>query len=96
MNFKEWLKESGYDNLSHDEREPFKIGWYAALDSQWQPIETVPTDGTVILVSDVKYVNAAYWGGTRPPCLKGAGHHCSITPQTHWMPLPKPPAKGEL
>jgi hypothetical protein len=65
--------------------------------SKWQPIETAPKDGTIILVA---------WGGTRRvwPARFGdvgpedawvgwsnAFGEMHITDMTHWMPLPEPP-----
>jgi hypothetical protein len=54
----------------------------------WQPIETAPKDGTVLLVHGERGVELGwcvlsrwYWHGRN-----------SVTEQpTHWMPLPEPP-----
>lgn len=64
----------------------------------WQPIETAPKGGVVIIAfrpTDPPHIEAMYWvqysDGT------GAWHYaydgdCSYeTPPTHWIPLPEPP-----
>lgn len=69
--------------------------------SKWQPIETAPRDGTIVLLA-----NSASWVGTGYYHFEDnrgwfmAGTHwtdyCdgSITGTTHWMPLPKPPGEA--
>jgi len=65
--------------------------------SEWQPIETAPRDGTIILV--YPDINVSYWGYTKDDdCPHGwIGRYCytvdnydTINP-THWMPIPDPP-----
>ena len=62
--------------------------------SEWQPIETAPKDGTVVVgydrsnhhADDRNYAEFMRWDGERwrdPDTW-------TITP-THWMPLPEPP-----
>lgn len=69
--------------------------------SAWQPIESAPTDGTAVLVSDGRYVGEAqshdyygrdawYWANVYPSDY-GADE---IYP-THWMPLPTPPGASD-
>ena len=71
--------------------------------SEWQPIETVPRDGTVILAWRF-YVVAMKWTGDvaypweavalgNHPCMNMAsnGFHGADNSLTHWMPLPAPP-----
>ena len=64
----------------------------------WQPIETAPTDGTVVLIyaprSDLEK-----WTVDLPPVICNAAYHpdagwciCAVREPTHWMPLPEPPA----
>lgn len=69
--------------------------------SEWQPIETAPTDGTVFLGLHGYKVREAYrvqrddcemW------CFGGYSGDVEIAPwtkPTHWMPLPLPPEKTE-
>jgi hypothetical protein len=69
----------------------------AALADQWQPIETAPKDGEIIILfADVPWrIRIGY-------CDSGSGKAHSI-PQgstlhdqpTHWMPLPTPPQKDQ-
>ena len=63
----------------------------------WQPIETAPKDGTVVLLAGCRKPVAAAWledeidywhvddNKLGPFALGGPA-------PTHWMPLPKPPA----
>jgi len=57
--------------------------------SEWQSIDTAPKDGTPILVSNGDSCAAVYWW---PQVWMGTVHNGMRDP-THWMPLPKPPAK---
>lgn len=74
--------------------------------SEWQPIETAPKDGTIILVSDKRSVSAAYWGlAPRASGLVDRNYPWTMLDETnglngwmdgpsgptHWMPLPAPP-----
>lgn len=70
---------------------------------EWQPIETAPKDGTIILAADGRQVVAAYWN--MAPKAFGADHAYPWTFLdetngtnglmdgflTHWMPLPASP-----
>ena len=65
----------------------------------WQPIETAPKDGTLILVWDGRQAFSGFWGRVSHPLnpLGWVGGHCQInhiTQPTHWMPLPSPPQTG--
>lgn len=66
---------------------------------QWQPMETAPKDGTIVLGYDRK---AKKWN------VKFMTYHTTMTGgywrnevvtgvfnPTHWMPLPKPPEEKE-
>lgn len=65
---------------------------------EWQPIETAPTDGTVILVGThdwfaaSKHYSEGRWWTWHPPLF---GERPSLNfraePPTHWMLLPNPP-----
>ena len=63
---------------------------------EWQPIETAPKDGTVVLLAGCRKPVAAAWledeidwwhvddNKRGPFALRGPG-------PTHWMPMPPPP-----
>ena len=67
------------------------LGWQLARQSAWQPIETAPKDGTVVLLKlptgciSGSY-DGAYW-------LESVLHAEMPVPSkpTHWMPLPELP-----
>ena len=76
----------------------------------WQPIETVPKDGSVILIVDMtdRYPNvqAASWWPERDnkfpwTLFEGNNGRDGLNaldarfPPTHWMPLPKPPQNDD-
>jgi hypothetical protein len=58
---------------------------------EWQPIETAPTDETVLIYWD-QGVQAGY---LNPEdgwyAVAGHGSKWLYQPPTHWMPLPNPP-----
>ena len=71
----------------------------------WQPIETAPRDGEMILVferlssagTDPQGHNyaVAYWCDdkwTSPDEIPNKGSALDFYELTHWMPLPEPPA----
>lgn len=66
-------------------------------DGGWQPIETAPMDGTVVLIcghdkDGAYYVADAKWDGAW--CLfvpDSDDHTCPSWGHTHWQPLPAPP-----
>lgn len=63
----------------------------------WQPMDTVPKDGTVIIAHDPEYgddfVHMVYWSIALEKWTDG------ITPNhfdpTHWVPLPPGPEESE-
>jgi hypothetical protein len=66
--------------------------------TEWQPIETAPKDGSLILSWDNPYMIVVSWD-TDPrdeggQCWKINYSGDWMTP-THWMPLPAPPKKGD-
>ena len=65
----------------------------APVVPQWQPIETAPKDGTVILVvipTSYPVIQAAVWD--KPfNCWIAGGYMRKTIPLTHWMPLPAAP-----
>lgn len=62
---------------------------------EWQPIETAPKDGTLILVFPFDVVcwqitgDLGYWFADRVSEIDG--DYLEEYP-THWMPLPNPPS----
>jgi hypothetical protein len=59
---------------------------YWSDEPEWQPIETAPKDGTVVLLSDGKIVKEGHYLGYWS-WLDLAGDRVP----THWMPMPDPP-----
>lgn len=73
--------------------------------TDWQPIESAPKDGTIILIAKGRYVFAAYW--SQCPMATGGsaeypwvfldetngvnGYIGDENGPSHWQPLPKPP-----
>ena len=57
---------------------------------KWQPIETAPKDGSMLLLfnEDGKY-NAASWSEKNQRFINQYGFIVPYT--THWMYLPEPP-----
>lgn len=57
----------------------------------WQPIETAPKDGTMILAGRNQAIDLVRWGEewNGMNWLDAGGH--VIGRPTHWMPLPAPP-----
>ena len=68
----------------------------ADLSPQWQPIETAPRDGTLILIARMPCdywhgIFVGYWNDTIDEWFYSAA--LLISQPTHWMPLPKPPTE---
>ena len=68
--------------------------------SEWQPIETAPKDGTLILAWDGCQHDICEWwdgsiSGVRGPSERDAGwwidNDRGEMKPTHWQPLPDPP-----
>ena len=62
--------------------------------SEWQPIETAPIVGTILIASwseeQSRYiVDAGFWEDFDG----GAWWPYTIINPTHWMPMPAPPAR---
>ena len=63
----------------------------ADLVPQWQPIETAPKDGTVVLLGRADYYpKSGYWVEHEFQDWWGWDRDRACPP-THWMPLPEPP-----
>lgn len=74
------------------------------MSTGWQPIETVPTDGTWILLrGESEYINRPYrvhvgcWskGYNRWEQSEGCPFEYDGGSPTHWMPLPDPPKESK-
>jgi Protein of unknown function (DUF551). len=77
--------EIGLDASSLD----FLVGWRAGAEmSEWQTIETVPTDGTRVLLA---------WSDGEVEVSDDPKFFMEIDDDrpTHWMPLPAPPKPEE-
>lgn len=62
---------------------------------QWQPIETAPRDGTLILIRiNKQWIASARW--IKTPKGECWDYGLSETKPTHWMPLPEQPSKGDV
>tara|TARA_R110000868_G_C10948448_1_gene767609 strand:- start:345 stop:701 length:357 start_codon:yes stop_codon:yes gene_type:complete len=69
--------------------------------SEWQPIETAPKDGTLVLLFEGIYggcINTGYWGKhyimdkKEVWCSNGCvENYQTFDKPSFWMPLPKPP-----
>lgn len=85
MNFTEWWKNEGSKVYYPEDEWPCKAAWNAALENQWQPIESARKDGTLIVLYNKgsgdmwipRSITRSWW--LEPWIL------------THWMPLPEPP-----
>lgn len=75
-------------------------------ETKWQPIESAPKDGRVVLVTGCNgfdRVLPAWWVDESEVIKSFAGwrgvvNRCGpnlIADPTHWMPLPDPPTGGE-
>ena len=70
--------------------------------TKWQPIETAPKDGTIILVaiehSNGPLLHDIVWWNDYRDYWESAGYdwkYDEVEHIFHWMPLPPPPKKGE-
>ena len=67
--------------------------------SEWQPIDSAPRDGDVLIfVKETGEQFVAYWGTAIEDgdqawtFARGNGLSFIVRNPTHWMPLPSPPA----
>ena len=68
--------------------------------SDWQPIETAPKDGTLILVYTGLSHRICRWYVPSAGLRRGMGcwspaHGTNQIHTTHWMPLPPPPGADQ-
>lgn len=59
--------------------------------SEWQPIETAPKDGRVVLVFDDAFEEPIFSLHTFESVISDFGQFSNSYDPTHWMPLPDPP-----
>lgn len=75
--------------------------------SEWQPIDTAPKDGSLILTWGPHHVGVARWlDYAREPYLPDPSYRWAgwidnydgedIPEPTHWLPLPAPPTMMEM
>lgn len=61
-------------------------------ERQWQPMETAPRDGTMVLMWTEWGVIIGFWGQRANRWLGSASSHTKdLEDVRHWLPLPKPP-----
>lgn len=66
-----------------------------SAESQWQPMETAPRDGTMVLMWTECGVVIGFWGQRANQWLRPASsHNKDLEDVRHWMPLPKPPEQN--
>ena len=63
-------------------------------ENEWSPIETVPKNGTKILVSDGTEVDSVYWDYDMW-CTPHGGNNIQYEP-SHWCDLPIPIPRTQL
>lgn len=59
---------------------------------EWQPIETAPKQGRMILCWDGSHINKGYHSA-RGWCVAHNSNYKGGFKPTHWTPLPDPPNK---
>ena len=59
----------------------------------WQPIETAPRDGKLIVVYTKGIIDIAFWNGGLEYWVTFAFNRGKSP--THWIPLPEPPPEEE-
>ena len=84
MYFREWFNATQKQRTCTEEGL-LELGWNAALENQWQPIETAPKDGRAILLYNGRIITQGYYNSD--------GKAMYSDQPTHWMSLPKPPQK---
>jgi hypothetical protein len=55
---------------------------------EWQPIETAPKDGSVIIVNNYG-IDVGYWSAAYNGWLTGGSR--TVASPTHWLPVPELP-----
>ena len=60
---------------------------------EWQPIETAPPDEWVEVIVAGRFDNGVSYVQVSCRTYAGHWHGLRLSPPTHWMPLPPPPAE---
>ena len=86
------IQLQGLGTLSAKQASQILVGDLLSFNHHpWQPIETIPKDGTPVLVTKA--------GSLLPPEIAWHDNdeeiRSTIRCYTHWMPLPQPPTKME-
>jgi len=64
--------------------------------SEWQPIETAPKDGAILMFCSMhRTVFVTHWGEVEKGLYGWVGEYFCSGSATHWMPLPAPPKEPE-
>lgn len=88
-------------DLDHEANEAARHGNREALEAmtarcEWQPIETAPKDGTVILLWAWGEPHIAYFSNDNPDWFDFHSKDFLGGPEPDgWMPLPSPPALSD-
>ena len=63
------------------------------MNNNWQPIETAPTKGKILLFTPGRGVEVGYWYESELMWDRGWSSKKMQRSElpTHWMPLPTPP-----
>ena len=93
------VEQSPDDMLRHAMHEAYDLSVYLRAEwerRQWQPIETAPESGAVLVccnrLPDGKpYQSDVYQAWRNPQSIGGWERWTQGFPPTHWMPLPAPP-----
>lgn len=115
MTFEEWLSNKITETEKTKQRYHTKSiaiielmllkevekAWQAALQSQWQPIETAPKDGAWILAINAKnnryrqhvvHYSERHSKNTDYVWVTDSAPMSWVAGLTHWQPLPQPPS----
>ena len=58
----------------------------------WQPIETAPEDGTIVIIYEEGKAVSAFYDSSTKQWVETMDYY-EVPDPTHWMPLPEPPSK---
>ncbi len=75
-----------------DARKSISVSSGETARERWQPIDTAPKDGKIVLLYSETDCRTGYW---LKRLLSQGGQWSSVLRPTHWMPLPAPPSSFE-